>query len=109
MANLNQVVVIFHSLIIPAEQMAQRKAVILLSIESLIFNFPASATVKGRFLRVSAAQRQIRQENKRVGLAVFGVFQTVELMAFIVNAADEIIAVRYFSVSPFSPVYAQFA
>ena len=73
MANLNQVIVIFHGLIISAEQMAQKEAVIFLGVKALVFNLPAAASEKGRFAGVSVAQRQIRQEHKRVWLAVLRV------------------------------------
>ena len=99
--DLNQVIVILHGLIIPAEQMAQRKAVILLSVKALIFNLPASASEKGRFRRVFMAQRQIRQKHKRIWFAVLRVFQTVELMAFIVDSVDEIISIGYLPVLTF--------
>ena len=109
MANLNQVIVIFHRLIVPAEKMAQKEAMIFLSVKALVFNLPAAASEKDCFPCVSVAQRQVRQENKRIRLAVLRVFQTVELMAFIINVADEIIPVRYVSVRSFFPVSAQFA
>ncbi len=108
-ANLNQIIVILHGLIISAEQMTQRKAVIFLSVKALVFNLPATASEKGRFAGVSAAQRQIRQEHKRVWLAVLRVFQTVELMAFIVDTADEIIAIGYCPVFSLAGMSVQFA
>ena len=78
-------------------------------VKALILNFPAPASEKSRFRRVSTAQRQIRQEQKRMRLAVLRVFQTVELMAFIVDSVDEIIPVRYFSVFSLSGMPFQFS
>ena len=137
MTNPNQLIVIFHRLIIPAEKIAQKEAVLkpsfsiwwchgvvddspqtlaaqgawkrLPHFSDTTFQSSSAASEQGRFPRVSVAQRQIRQENKRIRLAVLRVFQTVELMAFIINVADEIIPVRYVSVRSFSPVSAQFA
>ncbi len=109
MGNPNQVIVIFHRLIIPAEQMLQRKAVIFLGVKALIFNLPASASEKGRFRRVSMAQGLIRQKHKRIWLAVLRVFQTAELMTLIVDSVDEIISIGYLPVFSLSGMAFQFA
>ena len=47
-SDLNQIIMIFHSLTVAAESMSQRESMIFLFVEPLIFNFPAALSVKGR-------------------------------------------------------------
>ena len=45
MADLNEQIVVFHSLTIPAEEMLQIDTMILLGVETLIFNGPSSPAI----------------------------------------------------------------
>ena len=45
MSNLNEQIMIFHSLTIPAEKMFEKKAVILLGINAIILNGPSSSAI----------------------------------------------------------------
>ncbi len=45
MTDLNEQIVVFHGLTIPAEKMFQEKAVILLGMKPLILNGPSSSAI----------------------------------------------------------------
>ena len=80
MSDLYQQVVVFHCIVIFAEQVLQLEAVILLHIETFVFDFPPASAIDDQLCAISLGNGQISDKYEGVLHVALGIFDNIQCM-----------------------------